>query len=288
MKKVTIFLMVLLIGQLSYGGVFSGRYPSARAMGMSDAYVAIANDVWAPYYNPAGLADLNRFQFATALQRPFNQTFLSNAFLGAALPLPGKYGTVGVTVETYGVKYQGYQLSNETTATFSHGFFLLNDVHSTLSVGYNVKYYYWQLGHSVGGLNLGSAGAFGLDLGLQASLYQRTYAGVYVYNINTPTMGAETAYDLPVRVAAGFAYRPLTGLVTAISLDKTIGYDTEVKGGIEFFPVKWLAFRGGASTNPNRFSLGFGLNYHGFFFDYSFQNHPVLPETHKISLMYQL
>ncbi len=283
-------LIILLLSALTFSraGVFDSRYPSARATAMSEAFVAAANDVWASYYNPAGLAQVDKFQFASAFQRPFGRTFFSNSFFAAAMPLPGKYGSASLVFESYGVKYQGVDLSSEYTATFSHGFYLLNDIHSSLSFGYNLRYYHWSLANSVGGLDLGSAGAFGLDLGLQASLYQRTYVGVYVCNVNAPTLGVETKHDLPQRITAGAAYRPVTGLITSISFDKTLGYDMQIHGGFEFLPVEWLALRLGAGTDPNRFSAGIGLNYFGFSFDYSFISHPVLPETHKFGLIYQL
>ena len=285
----TIFLFVLIVTVFSQSlraGVFDNRYPSAQAAAMSNATVALIGDVWAPYYNPAGLANVNGIQVASAVQRLFNQPFLQNAFFGAAMPLPGKYGTIAVNFEFFGVKYSGATLSRENTFTISHGFYLMNDIHSSLSFGYNLRYYYWDLGQSVENRSLGSAGAFGLDLGLQGTLYHRIFGGVYAYNINAPTMGKYTKHDLPQRIVVGAGYRPISSVTTTISLDKTIGFDTQVLGGFEFRPIPWLALRVGAGTQPNRISAGFGIRFKGFVLDYSFRNHPVLPETHKIGLMY--
>ncbi len=288
MRQVIKIFMLLLI-MAFYGaqaGVFDGRYPSAQATGMGNAVVASNADVWAPYYNPAGLASLHTYQIASSVQRPFNQTFLQNTFFGASMPLPGKYGTIAVNFEFFGVKYQGNTLSRENTFTFSHGFYLMNDLHSSLTFGYNVRYYYWDLGESIENRKLGAAGTLGLDVGLQGTLYHRIYGGVFAYNINAPSLGKYTKHDLPQRIVAGVAYRPITEIITSINLDKTVGYDTQVLGGIEFRPAPWLALRLGAGTTPNRISAGLGLTYKGFTLDYSFQNHPVLPETHKIGLMY--
>lgn len=47
-----------------YAGEFMAIGVGARALGMGGAYVAIANDVTAGYYNPAGLANLNYPQIA--------------------------------------------------------------------------------------------------------------------------------------------------------------------------------------------------------------------------------
>ena len=283
-NKLIVLMMLLLSGLQA--GVFDARYPSARATGMNDAFVAVANDVWASYYNPAGLARIDNYQVASAVQRPFNQTFFSNAFVGAAVPINNRYGNMSISFETYGVHYDGQDLSSEMTTSFSHGFYLLNDVHSSLSVGYSLKHYYWDLGESVSGIELGSAGTFGMDVGLQASLYERTFVGVYVYNINAPTLGSETKRELPQRLVIGAAYRPVSGLLTSIAFDKTLGFDMQIHGGMEYYPVQWLALRVGAGTDPNRFSAGLGLNYKGAHLDYSFMTHPVLPETHKFGLSY--
>jgi len=281
----SILLFIILIGSLQ-AGAFDARYPSARASAMGDGFVAVANDVWASYYNPAGLAAVGNYQVASAFQRPFNQSFYSNTFIGGAIPLSQKYGTFSVSFENYGVTYRGENLSSEMTSTFSHGFYLLNDMHSSLSAGYNLKYYHMDLGESVDGLKLGSAGTFGLDIGLQASLYERTYVGVYVYNVNAPVLGEDTKHSLPQRLVIGAAYRPVTDLITTLSFDKTVGFDTQLQGGFEYLPAPWMALRLGAGTDPNRFSAGIGLNFFGFQLDYSFVNHPVLPETHKFGLTY--
>ena len=288
MRLILLIMIFTLFFAQTYAGVFDDRYPSARATAMSNAYVAVANDVWAGYSNPAGLASLRQYEFGFAIQRPYNMKFFRNGFLGVALPLPQQYGTIGLLAETFYVDYNGNQLSVENTIGLSHGFYLLNDVHSSLSAGYNLKYYYWDLGESVGGLELGSAGTFGVDVGLQASIYGRTQVGVYVYNINGPTIGSEVSHDLPKRVVIGAAYKPYTGLTTSLAIEKTIGYDTQVQGGFEFFLVDWLALRAGASTNPSRFSAGFGVIYGGFQLDYSFQTHDVLAETHKFGFIYRL
>jgi hypothetical protein len=285
----TIFLTIFVITIFSnvlLAGVFDNRYPSAKATAMSNATVALNADVWAPYYNPAGLANVHGIQVGSAVQRLFNQPFLQNAFFGAVMPVSSKYGSIALNFEFFGVKYNGSTLSRENTFTISHGFNLVNDIHSSLSFGYNLRYYYWDLGESIENRKLGSAGAFGLDLGLQGTLYHRIYGGIYAYNVNAPTMGKYTKHDLPQRVVVGAGYRPISSVMTSVSLDKTIGFDTQVLGGFEFRPVPWLALRLGAGTRPNRVSAGFGIQFRGFALDYSFQNHPVLPETHKIGLMY--
>ena len=280
-----VFFFLFMIS-LTWAGAFDDRYPSARATAMSNAYVAIANDVWASYYNPAGLAQLNNYAAGFTYQRLFNLSFFKNVFFSAAMPLPGSFGGLSVTFENFGVEYEGEWMSSEYTAKLSHGFYLLNDIHSSLSIGYNLNYFHWKLGQSIEGLQLGSASTFGLDVGIQASIYHRTYLGVFVYNLNAPSFGIDLQRELPQRIVAGAAYRPLSGLVTTLVMEKTIGTDIIVEGGFEYYPVDFFSLRMGASTMPNRISVGFGLNYAGFVIDYAFRNHPVLAETHQFGISY--
>ena len=44
--------------------------PSARASSMGNAYVAIADDANATYYNPAALADFNKRSVSTTFYKP--------------------------------------------------------------------------------------------------------------------------------------------------------------------------------------------------------------------------
>jgi hypothetical protein len=177
-------------------------------------------------------------------------------------------------------------MSAEYTFILSHGFMLMQDIHSSLGFGYNLKYYHWTLGESVGGLDLGSGSTFGLDVGMQGSLYGRTYLGLYFLNINTPKIGAVHRHELPQRIVAGAAYIPVDNVATTVAVNKTIGKETQVEAGFEFKVIPMLVLRAGVSTAPNRFSGGVGFNYSNIRFDYALRTHPVLSETHQFGLSY--
>jgi len=117
---------------------------------MSNSFVAVANDVWAAYYNPAGLSNIENYQTGLSYQKLFSASFFTSVFASAVVPVSAEYGTVGIAVESFGVKYGGNTLNQEYVATFSHGFYLLNDIHTTLAIGYNIKYYQMSLGEISG------------------------------------------------------------------------------------------------------------------------------------------
>ncbi|UCF62798.1 MAG: hypothetical protein JSW33_09430 [bacterium] len=285
MKFLLLFTILIMFVQQAAAGLFDDRYPSARATAMGGSGVAVANDVWASYYNPAGLSQLSRIHVGTSYLRLFNVSFLSNFFGAATYPFPGRYGTASVSFQYFGVNYQDKNLSGEYTFAFSHGFYLLKDIHSSLSLGYSFKGYHWALGESLEWGNLGSATTFGLDVGLLASIYTRTFIGVYLLNINSPQIGAYTQHDLPQRVVVGLAYRPYDGVTTSIDFNRSIGQgEMQIWGGAEFRILSRLDLRFGATTNPNRFSAGLGIHIAQFVLNYALLTHSELGESHQIGL----
>jgi hypothetical protein len=69
--------------------------PSARAAGMGDAFTAVANDVSTMFFNPAGLTNIQNFDFS------FNHTnwIVNSKLIAAAVGLPlGSQGVLGLSV----------------------------------------------------------------------------------------------------------------------------------------------------------------------------------------------
>lgn len=282
-----LILLGIILPLQVYGGLFDDRFPSPRIAAMGGAGVSIENSVWSAYYNPAGLSSLANAQAGASYIRLYNMNFFKNFFGGIAYPLPEKYGTLSLNFQYFGVDYEGENLSGEYTFSLSHGFYLLKDIHSTLALGYSLKGYHWNLGTSVEGVKLGSATALGIDVGLMASVYSRTYIGVYLLNLNSPQVGQFTKYDLPQRVVAGISYQPYDGVTTSLDFNHLIGQEeTEVWGGAEFQVFQYIFLRFGGTTNPNRFSAGLGLNVSNFSIDYGLRTHSELGETHSMGLMY--
>ena len=239
MRKYLLFwpalLALLFLTSLpANAGLFDDRFPSPRIMAMGGAGVAVGDGVWSPYYNPAGLSSLEKIQIGGAYQRLYNLKFFKNFFGAAAYPLPQKYGTLSLGVQYFGVDYEGESLSGEYTLSLSHGFYLLKDIHSSLAFGYSLKAYNWDLGTSVGGTELGSTTVMGVDVGFQASVYSRTFVGIYFLNINAPQVGEVAKYDLPQRFVAGVSYQPYDGVTTSLDLNRLAGQERLVpREGIE-------------------------------------------------------
>jgi len=121
---------------------------SARAMGMAEAFSAVANDISAVYYNPAGLtALLGKEVMTTYISLPADVNY---GFIGMGVPLEAVGGVVGIGL--YGLSsgkmiertYQqgtyegtGREFSAQDMAiSLGYGRYLTD----RFSIGLNVKY----------------------------------------------------------------------------------------------------------------------------------------------------
>lgn len=256
--------------------------------------MATAADAWALLINPAGLSRLEWIEVVSGFYKPYGLSFYSSQIGVLAVPV-GKLGTVAIGYQGCSSDYSGNSLTSESAYSISHGFYLQKDIISTLSIGYTLNLYQIDYGQSAGpsgdgsdGINLGSGYGFGIDLGVQGSLHERSWIGLFAKNVNSPEMGsALSSSRLPRSLAVGFGYEPYYGLKTNFLIFQAIGgHKTQYRAGIEYRVMPWLIMRTGVNTEPNRIGFGFGINKWGLLMDYAFVSHPVLPETHQFSLGY--
>ncbi|MCB1150290.1 hypothetical protein KDK88_01990, partial [bacterium] len=257
--------------------------PRARAMG--DAAMAVADDAFAPYFNPAGLAGRTGSTLGNSYVKPYSLDFTDQLYLGGAFPL-GKLGGVGFGLRRFATEYEGVELHSETTWTLAHGIRLFDDVHSTIDFGWAVNLYQLEFGETISGLDPGDDVVAGVDAGLMVRLHQRTRLGVQVKNINNPGIGVDNE-ELPQRLHAGVAYEPYADVTTIFEIESALGYDTQYHGGIEFRVLDALALRTGILTNPGKLTAGFGYEVEGFAVNYGFSSGGgVLRPSHQFGLTF--
>lgn len=257
--------------------------PRLRALGESGA--AAGRDVYAAMHNPASLAWSDDLAGAASYVEPFSLPFSSQSAIAGSLPLPGALGGVGFGVRTFGVRFMGEDLQDETTLSLAHGFRLMHDAQSELAFGWRVSFYSLSFGPSVTGIDPGRGTSLGLGLGALAVVRERTRVGFSVENVNNPSIGDRDHQDLNRRVTGGLAYSPYAGVTTLLDMSAELGSDVEYGGGIEFEVSRNLWLRAGLCTVPNVFTVGFGLQVRGLHLDYGFSSGGgVLDDTHHVGL----
>ncbi len=287
-RRIVVTTAVLALGLLA-GPVlaaFVNMDISPRARGMGDAAVAVADDAFAPYFNPAGLARIQGVTLGNSYLKPYDLSFAEQMYLGGVIPGTSRLGNFGFGVRHFAVEYQTVALEKEITYTLAHGIMVYEDLHSAVSVGTALNMYSLEFGETVSGLDPGRATTIGLDVGLLVSLHRRTRIGVMVKNMNNPQIGLDNE-ELSSRLHGGIAYLPYDGVTTTFEFENTIEGETQYHGGIEFSVLGDLMLRTGVMTNPGKYTGGFGYAYQGLMVNYGYSSGGgVLSPSHQFGLTF--
>ncbi len=253
---------------------------SARALGMGEAFSAVADDASAAYYNPAGIGTLEKREIHTmhamlSLDRKFD-------FANYVLPDPARKGVWAFSWTRFGVDEipetrvdgAGNPLldANGNVRIFSYFSDVENSYSLTFGRKINDKRSYGgslkMLRHS---LFDSSANGFGLDLGGRYKTNDRTHVGLVFKNLGASMKwsgGSNVKDTIPVTAVAGVSYQWKPKVLTALDLEKTGSEDFKVKFGVEGKVSENIALRAG--VNNKKLSIGAGFNSNEWRFDYAF------------------
>jgi len=284
MKKY-IFTVIVLVMFISLSAVFDDYSPSPQFRAMGDCGASLSRTADGIFYNPAGLY-YSSSNINLNYTHPFDNDFSTLSSVSLVTKLPKYFGAIAFGLESMDIDYLDVDLTSEKTYSIGHSFRLFKDFHSEATLGYTLNFY------SLTYEGLGSDNAFGINVGAQATLHQRTHIGFYVENINNPEIIAENSkHDLPQKLSTGISYQPYPGVTTTIELKKSLNKsialgETEIHSGVELLLFKSLALRMGARNNPNSYSVGLGYNFKNIIFNYSFNTH-IMGDTHHFGIGYK-
>ena len=230
MKK---FLVVLLMSALVFlpavqsfavseaAVLFLLISPGARASGMGEAFVALADDATAVFWNPAGLA-FQKGKEISLMHANWLPQFGSDLFyeFGAYKQSIEGIGTIGLNV-TYlnlGKQFITGEGSPDVLGEFSSYEFAVSASYGTLisenwGVGLGLRYIRSNLSDVGAGAEKGDgkANAFAFDV---STLYKVPFVPKLSLGLNLSNMGPKITYidaaqadPLPTNLKVGFAYR---------------------------------------------------------------------------------
>jgi tetratricopeptide (TPR) repeat protein len=275
----------------------------ARAMGMGNAYVAMADDPTAVYWNPAGL-DYIYQQSLTLFHASLPEGGLYD-FLGYAYPTLdlgtfalgiGRIGTGDIDqYNIAGDKVGGAFSYDNYRLYLSYGLKLPYNISAGLSIKVlRQGFYNLSLVEYSGDVN---ATGVGMDLGIlykpefsTSPLLRDWSVGLNVQNMFQPQLKlGEIADVIPLALRFGLMRTiPIAGTGTVnvlLDLDKSSTTDLAIFFGTEFNYQNIGKIRVG--YNRNSISFGVGVEYNMFQIDYAFGNpsyDAMLPPIHRISL----
>lgn len=271
----------------------------ARTTGLGGAFTAVADDVYATYYNPAGLATLARPEFATSYSKLLSglsdSSSLQNSFLAYAHPLSGgRKGTVGAAWNYFTL--DSLYRESSLYGTYARPLFR-SELPDQLFGGLSLKLLNRSLGStSVATQPLGPTGAvisgvdpvlqnasktnIDMDFGVLYRARPRLTYGLMIQHVLEPNVGFQGSDKLGRNFKLGAAYKtPFSTL--AADLHFTKAPDASMDKILALAAEKWLptlmhgafGLRGSLGIGSRSYrQLALGLSYRvsRMQFDYGF------------------
>lgn len=253
----------------------------ARPIGMGGAYTALANDINALAWNPAGLSLLAKKEAGAMHAELASDTRYD--FLGYGQPLKRGRGILALAAARLSQgAIQGRDLYGKLTGDYGASDTAVNlayaaRLYSGLRLGGNVKYVSSSISDA-------TAHTFAVDLGSIYELGLRgpgmPTIGLAVQNIGPGLKFLSERDALPLTIALGLGYRLPVGLALAGDYKHRPYSASELSVGTEYAIIPSLAVRMGYGSAQqvsrsskigsfNGFSTGCGVKFAGYSFDYS-------------------
>jgi len=268
---------------------------SARAIGMAEAYSAIANDVSAVYYNPAGLTQMfSREIMFTHVDYPAGINFEFAAF---AIPVEALAGVLGVGV--YNLNTGDIPLTTYGYPNGTGEYFAASDLAVTVSYARSLTEHF-----SLGGTfkyvgeyyDNESAHGWAADVG---TLYDTGYRGfriaMSIVNFGPDMKMVQQNYPLPINFKFGSSFNFIENPdhLAVFALEGAHPSDNleQYNAGIEYWYLDKFSVRVGNRFNydTDGFTAGAGIKWplgenSELRVDYGYQDFGFLREIHRFSL----
>lgn len=310
-----------------YAGEFLTLGVGGRALGMGGASVAVASDVTAGYWNPAGLAQMNYPQISLMHEEHFGNLVNYN-YAAVAIPY-GKDMSFGLSVIRLSVdgipdtrealidRVSGnviYDISNPNSMIDPSKVKEFNNtdwaIYLTFAKRHSDKFY-WGANVKIIRRDIAEFGATGIgfDIGGLYMPAKNLFLGANLMDITTTLVAWNTGRNELIsptaKIGAAYVLEILGGKVTP-ALDFDIRFENrrfasnfnlgpvsfDMRAGLEYNFKNLFSIRGGYN-DVKQFTIGAGVKLPKLNIDYSFarfnrSEQDRLPDTHRISLMLTL
>jgi hypothetical protein len=265
MKNLSLIIIVFI---LLASQIYPQFTPGAKQIALSNSDLAVSDNVFAFFENPAGLAQIKQDEAGVFFSpSPFGMSELKNAY--AAFSHPMNFAAIAVGAMIY-----GFELYKETQISLG-GSYNYND---RFYVGVVFNYRNFTI------RNYGGKNTIILDIGVLAKLTESLHFGFIYKNITRASLTSETD-ELPIEIHSGLSYKIIDNCTASLAIEKDIRYKASPRFGIDYAIIQYLALRMGLSKNPNLYSFGIGVNYSLFNFNYAIVTHQQLGLTHQLGVI---
>jgi len=288
MKLFLTFSLLLLLALPASAGDRVEIAQSARSVALGGTLTGLADDAMSPYWNPSGIATLQRQELVFSYADRYGIGLTNSAF-GYVFPLFERHAVaLNWAREGFGDTEldDSFQIFNLSYAA---------QLHRAVSLGIGGKWVNQSI--DLDGASLRSASGFGFDLGLlftpKIKPWDRFRFGVTLQDVTGTSVQDDNSQVreeiLPQTLRGGIAFKARRDLSLAVDVGDNVSF------GAEYQPHDALILRGGVNrplspvTGADKtlgFGLGLGLRWTNTRVDYAFEHHPVLPATHHAALSF--
>ncbi len=262
------YLYLFLIYLASANSLLGQYNAGARQISLANSDVALSDDVFSLFNNPAGLSQLKWREIGLYYSpAPFGLSELANGYI--AYNEPFSFGSIAIGGMSY-----GFDLYRESKLVLGYSY----NYNDKFFAGASINYHTYSI------KNYGNTGVLYFDVGGLAFITNEFSWGFSITNINRATVANEDD-QIPTIISTGICYRLVNQLSLNLALEKDISFSPSVRFGIDYSIIKYLSLRIGASNFPSRFTGGIGINYSLFKLDYAVFTHPDLGLTHQAGLI---
>ncbi len=297
MRIFKLIIIILSIPAIAFSGNTGASFlkisPSAAAVGMGGAYTAMAGDINALYYNPAGIASVR----ATQIGASHTEWISDIRYDYAAGAFQIKKGVLGMsaTLLTMG-QMEGRGENREKADDFGASDFMFQTTYGRGMYGGSVKIIRQSIADETA---LGVAVDAGIHKNLSA-ISKNLNLGIALKNLGPKMKFINEGYSLPVTLSSGLGYT-YGALTLSVDADyEPIDENFKVSLGTQWQPIPYLSVRGGYFLNLLKsatesqyeaFSLptkglggGLGLNISEYSLNYAVVPYSDLGTTQRVSI----
>jgi hypothetical protein len=267
------------------GSLFLSINPGARANGMGEAQIGIANDAYATYYNPAGLSNLSNTQasFMHTSYLPNLVDDMAYDFITFATPFRedeaiGGHFTYLNLGDQISTDANGAELGSFSSYMYALNLSYSKKIDEDSSWGLNGKYFYQELA-VISSLDASSS-SVAFDVGYfkrNAMDNPNLTMGAVLTNVGPGVSFGDGEEDpLPTKLGLGLGYLALEGKANlAFDLNYEVNDQSMVTNlGVEYYLVEDFALRAGIMNDPSGdlsyTTLGLGARIDALGFDVSY------------------
>jgi hypothetical protein len=270
-KRVLLALGFYLVNSSPHLSAIENNGRGVTAIGMANAFVAVANNFWSIEYNPAGLAQLQEIGCSVFIV-PEQFSLPELRTMACVVGIPSALVSTAVRIERF-----GFDLYKETMVGIAMARMIDQNIFLGMCMNWN------QLDiQTYGSLHYSS-----FDGGLLIRIIDNINIGFSLKNILIGRMSAADG-SLRQQGLLGICWKPISDLLLSLEFEKDIRFPVSLKLGVEKKFLDVIALRTGIADNPDKYSVGIAIMYSCFEFGYAGYSHTDLGWTHQVELTFKI